>query len=201
MSFETSVVVPHEQPITPAYAVRSTMLQSSLTFLREKGYFERYCALIEPQHRATIVESLAPIWMPIEVGLAHYAACDALNLSAAEQKAIGESVGTRLQGTLLSSFMRGARESGIATPMFYLGRADRLYKRLIQGGSPQVKRTGPKDVEIELQGVRLTRSAYFRAAFLGMARASLAFFGASGFTKQLAFDAASDRFVISIAWV
>ena len=39
--------------------------------------------------------------------------------------------------------------------------------------------TGPKDVEIELIGARLTRSAYFRAAFLGMARASLMFFGAS----------------------
>jgi hypothetical protein len=177
------------------------MLQSSLAFLRERGYFERYCVLLEPQYRATIVESLAPVWMPIEVGLAHYAACDALNLSAAEQKAIGESVGARLQGTMMSSFMRTAREAGIATPLFYLGRADRLYKRLIQGGSTQITRTGPKDVEIELLGSRLTRSSYYRAAFLGMARASLTFFGASGFAKQLAFDAGADRFVISVAWV
>lgn len=200
MQFETGVVLQHAALHEPASAVRSTLLQSSLSFLRARGHFERYYELLEPRYRETIVQSMAPTWMPIEVALHHYAACDALRLSAAEQAAIGESVGKRVQGTLISSFMRAARDAGV-TPMFYLSRFDRLYKRLIQGGSAQVTRTGPKDVEVELWGARLPHYQYFRVAFNGLCRASLFFFGSRGFVRQVSFLPECDRLVISIAWV
>jgi hypothetical protein len=200
MAYESSVVIAHAAVHKSTFAVRSTVLQSSLAFLRERGHFERYCALLETQHRATIVESIAPSWMTIEVAMAHYAACDALRLSLQEQKAIGESVGNRLQGTMISSFMKTAREAGV-TPLFYLGRLDRLYHRLFQGGSVQVMRTGPKDIEIELWGTRLPRFNYFRVAFTGLCRASLMFFGSTGFAKQLSYNAEKDQFVVSLAWV
>ncbi len=200
MQFESGVVLPHVGLHEPARAVRSTLLQSSLSFLRERGHFERYYALLEPQYRELIVQSMAPAWMPIEVAIEHYAACDALKLSPGEQAAIGESVGRRVQGTMISSFMRAAREAGV-TPMFYLSRFDRLYQRLFQGGSTQVTRTGPKDVEVELWGARLPRFQYFRMAFTGLCRASLNFFGSRGFARQVSFLPEVDRLVISIAWV
>lgn len=200
MQFESGVVLPHVGLREPARAVRSTLLQSSLSFLRERGHFERYYELLEPRHRETIVQSMAPSWMPIDVAIAHYAACDALALSPGEQAAIGESVGKRVQGTMISSFMRAAREAGV-TPIFYLSRFDRLYRRLIQGGSTQVTRTGPKDVEVELWGARLPRHPYFRVAFTGLCRASLTFFGSRGFAREVSYLPECDRLVISISWV
>jgi hypothetical protein len=201
MQFETSVIVAHAQPFKAIQSVRSTVLQSSITFLRERGHFERYLMRVDPRHKATIVESLAPSWMPIEVAMAHYSACDALALPPTEQTAIGESVGNRLQSTMLSSFMRTARAAGGITPMFYLSRFDRLYNRLLLGGSAQVLQTGPKDVEVELWGTQLPRAHYFRVAFMGLMRASLTFFGAKGFVKQRAFNAQADRFSIAVSWV
>lgn len=148
-------------------AVRSTLIQSSLNTLRQRGHFERYASLIEAQHRERILGSLAPEWLPIDVAVAHYAACDALQMGQNELQEIGEEVGNRIQGTFLGTIVRRARAVGL-TPWIPLVQIGRLWERLFEGGAPALFKVGPKDALVDMHHLTLCRFAYFRAAFCGV---------------------------------
>jgi hypothetical protein len=195
------ILIAHTPNIRPATTIRSTVLQSSVASLRQRGHFDRWLALIDVRHRATIVESLAPSWMPIEVAVAHYAACEALELPLSEQVAMGEAVGDRIQGSFLTTLMKSARAAGY-NPLILLSQFDRLYGRLFQGGSVQLTQTGPKDADVEVRGMQTTRSPYFRIAFTGVVRAGILFSGVrTGYVKQGAYNAGSDTLVMHTSWV
>jgi hypothetical protein len=195
------VIIPHKAPMRLATHVRSTLLQSSLATLRIRGYMDRYLALLEPQHREEIVGSIAPSWLSVELGEAHYRACDALNLGSEELMLIGESVGDRMQGSYMETLTRTARNLGV-TPWLLLKRFDSLWGRLFQGGSIQLVQTGPKDLTIEILGARLSRSLYFRTGFCGVVRAGYKYVGVRGaYVKISQWDERKDRFVMNAAWV
>jgi hypothetical protein len=151
----------------PVTAVRSTLIQSSLNTLRKRGHFERYLGLLDVQHKATLLETLAPEWLSMEAATAHYAACDALALSQGELQEIGEDVGERIQGTFLGTLVRKARSVGL-TPWILLGQFQRLWERLMQGGGVCLLKVGPKDCSVDVRGLALCDYAYFRAAFCGV---------------------------------
>ncbi len=175
-------------------------MQSSLGTLRARGHYERYLTLLDPAHVETITGTLAPAWLPIEVGIAHYAACDALLLDKDERVTIGEAVGDRIQGTFMQTVVKTARATGV-TPWVLMARFDRFWGRLFQGGSFEVVKVGPKDLTIELKGARLTRFEYFRSAFAGVVRASFRFIGVrAAYVKQGPWLGNVDRFVMSAAW-
>lgn len=195
------LLIAHLSPIPPATSIRSTVLQSSLASLRLRGHFDDWNSKIEPRFRATIVESLAPSWMPIEVAIAHYSACEALALPISEQIAMGEAVGNRIQGSFMATLMKSARAAGF-DPLVLLGQFDRLFARLFQGGSVQVVQTGPKDLDIEIRGVPLTRQAYFRVAFTGVVRAGFVFAGVkAAYVKQESYSAPLESFSMHASWV
>jgi hypothetical protein len=164
------VIIAHLSPLRPASHVRSTLLQSSLNFLRDHGHYDAYLKLVSPAYRETIVTALAPTWLPIEVGVAHYRACDALLLSTADRIASGESVGDRIQGTFMRTLVQTARTAGV-TPWTLFKRFDRMWERLFQGGSVEVVQVGPKDLTIEVCGAQVSQFAYFRTGFTGVVRA------------------------------
>jgi hypothetical protein len=195
------ILITHTPASKPTTTIRSTVLQSSIASLRQRGHFERWLTLVDPAHRETIVESLAPSWMPIEVAIAHYAACEALDLPNSEQVAMGEAVGDRIQGSFLTTLMKSARAAGY-NPLVLLSQFDRLYARLFQGGSVQLTQTGPKDAEIEVRGMQTTRFPYFRIAFTGVVRAGIVFSGVRvGYVKQGNSSTASDTLVMHASWV
>ena len=153
--------------IEPVTAVRSTLIQSSLNTLRNRGHFERYLEVVDPAFREAILGSLAPEWLPLAVGMAHYGACDALQLSPQELHEIGEDVGNRIQGTFIGTLVRRARTMGL-TPWVPLAQFGRLWERLIQGGGAGVTKVGPKDAQIDFRLLTLARFAYFRVGFCGV---------------------------------
>lgn len=165
MEHEVLIALPASSP--PVTGIRSTLIQSSLNTLRTRGYFERYVSLVEPVHRATLLESLAPEWLPPEVAAAHYAACDALQLSTAELVQIGEAVGDRIQGTFIGTLVRRARTVGL-NPWVVVPQFERLRERLLRGGAMEVARVGPKDCTVDMRLLELCNFAYFRTAFCGI---------------------------------
>jgi hypothetical protein len=198
---EREVIIPHLSPLTSATHVRSTLLQSSLNFLRERGHFERYLKLVDAEHRETIIASLAPIWLPIEVGIAHYRACDALQLPPDELVAIGESVGDRIQGTFMKTLVQSARLAGV-TPWVLFKRFDRMWGRLFQGGSIEVLKIGPKDLTVEIRGARISQFGYFRTGFTGVVRAGFKIVGVrAAYVNEAPWESKLDRFVMRAAWV
>lgn len=165
MTLEVLLALPRD--ISPLSAVRSTLIQSSLTALRKCGHYTNYLAAVDPRWRQQIVDSLAPEWLPVELALAHYAACDALRLDHDEQVQIGASVGDHIQGTFIGTLVKRARTIGL-TPWIPLGQFQRLWERLLRGGAVGMRRTGQKDAELEMRNLTLARSDYFRNAFCGV---------------------------------
>ena len=167
MSVETETLVELPSRLTPLLHLRSTLIQSSLRCLKDRHYFEQYLELLDPAHRARILETLAPEWMPFEVGMAHYAACEALELSPAELRAIGEEVGQRIQGSFITLLLHTAQSEGLS-PWVPLGQFKRLYERLLQGGGVRIVRVGPNEALVDVRRLALSRFAYFRAGFCGV---------------------------------
>ena len=159
-----------------ATGVRSSLLVSSLQSLRSHGLYDRYLALVDPELRDTILTSAVGIWLPMAFGIAHYAACEALRIPAADQIALGHEVGNRIQGSLVGLLVRSARGAG-ATPWTVLRQADRLWDRVFQGGNgPLVTKRGPKEARVELLGLPLLSVPYFRHAYRGTFLAGLELF-------------------------
>jgi hypothetical protein len=153
--------------VRPVHAVRSTLIQSSLHTLRERGYYERYLTFLDVRYKDKILGTLAPEWLPLEVASAHYAACDSLRLSEEQLRDVGESVGNRIQGTFIGTLVKKARTVGL-TPWIPLGHFQRLWERLMQGGGVSLVKKGPKDAVVDIRGLGLLRYEYFRSAFCGV---------------------------------
>jgi hypothetical protein len=195
------ILIEHVTPLHPVTHVRSTLLQSSLHTLRGRGHFEAYVAELEASYHDDILHTLAPTWLPIRAGVAHYRACDALSLHADELLAIGSAVGDRIQGTFMRTLTQSARAAGL-TPWTLLTHFRRLWDRLFQGGSVSLARVGPKDALIEVRCAVLPRFEYFRHAFCGVVSAGVRFGGArTAFVRAVAWDSVADCLVMRAAWV
>jgi hypothetical protein len=176
-------------------------LQSSVAQLRARGHFERYLARLDPDRRDILLGPHPPTWTPIDGALAHYRACERLDLSIEERVVLGEAVGDKIQGPFVAALVQSARAVGLS-PYTLLGRFDALWERLFQGGSAQVTKTGPKDVTIELVGAKLPRYDYFRTGFTGIVKAGFRLVGTrAAYAQQVGWDSRSDRFVLRVSWV
>ena len=201
MQFAAEVIIAHPSRLVPVHGVRSTLVQSSLKSLKAAGHFERWRALVEPAQRERIEQSIAPEWLPIDVVLAHYAACDALNLTPNELNLMVEQTAQRLNGTLMTALTASVRSAGF-NPWLALPHFDRLHARLFQGGSAQFVRIGPKDLLIEWRGMSLYRSSYYRNGYCGFVRAALKLMAArAAHVGAPHWDTLHEHFTLRAAWV
>jgi hypothetical protein len=184
-----------------ATRVRSTLLLSSLQSLRTRGLFERYVAVLDAAHRDAMLEAVAGAWLPMAVGIAHYRACDALELTAEEEAAMGRDVSVRVQGTVLDLLLRTARGAGV-TPWAVLGALGKLWSRTFDGGGGvEVRKTGPKDARAELVGLPLLVVPYFRHAFRGVFQEGLVPFCQRAYVRESVEEATDTSAVFRLQWV
>jgi hypothetical protein len=176
--------------------VRGSLIASSLSTLRARELFERYESLLEPEYREQVLYCVAASWLPIEVAMAHYRACEAMGVSDRELDALGNEVSKRIMGTFLATMVRSARHVGSSIP---LRQYPRLWERLLIGGSCNVHLFGPKDARIESYGVPMFSYRYFRVGYAGLVRgASLLFRTASHVRIR---NASADSLVLDLSWV
>ena len=195
------ILLPHAEPVGRVTAVRSTLLQSSLHALREFGLYERWSAQIGAAERDLIVESIAPVWLPVEVAMAHYEACDRLQVDEAQQTLIGAAVGARVQSALLSTAGKLARNIGV-TPDIAARCFSPLWARLFQGGSLQIEQTGPKDLQLEFRQSVLPRCPYFRRTLCGNVGSATHLLGRKvAYCQQVSYDPGKDRLLVKLSWV
>jgi hypothetical protein len=147
---------------------RSTWLTASLEIFRERGYFDRYLANLEPDYHEPILRSIAGVWLPDSICVAHYRAADALGLSVQEQLANGKAALQRLQKTIFSFGFHAAREVGV-TPWTMLKALPKTWDREWRGGGIGIFKIGPKDARIEIIGFRGCAIAYCRNGMRGVA--------------------------------
>lgn len=198
------VIVPLPAPrgsLPAATHVRSTLLLSSQQTLRAHDLYDRYVERLAPEHRGAILDAVAGVWLPMEVGMAHYAACEALALRAEEQSALGREVNQRVQGSFLGLLARTARGAGV-TPWTIMGGLGRLWGRVIDGGGGvEVTRTGPKDARVELVGLPLLGVPYFRHAFRGVFHGGLEPLCRKAYVYERSEEGTETSAVFRVAWV
>jgi hypothetical protein len=198
------VLVPFPLTLTrepDATHVRGTLLIASRRALRRAGHFERYRAHLAPEHDIAIASSIAGTWLPIELGVAHYRACDALELSADEQHALGGAVVHDLQRTFIGSALRAAGNGLGISPLLGLRQFFSIYARAIQGGGGRMLRVGPKDVRAEFIGNPFASIRYFRIAYRGYIQAGCEFFAQHVVVAELPAKLTPTTMAYRIAWV
>jgi hypothetical protein len=195
------VIIPHDAAAGPVTTVRNVVVQFSIAQLKEHGLYERYAQAISPRVLEELLSHLAPGWIPVELVLAHYDACEKLGLSTEELTKLGARTGDRLQETSLVSVAKKVR-----SPDFDLwsavGALYRMWARLYQGGSVQIVRLAPKIKVLEQRGFPMNRYAYFRQAQLGAVSSSYTALGARVSSLQLtSYDADKGEAVMRLTWL
>ena len=168
--------------------------------VREHGRYDRYRALLAPEHRETLESMVVGGWAPIDVAIAHDEACDGLGFTAAEQLDIGRSVTRRLQGTLLTAAVRLATHSG-ADVWTVIRNIHRLWDRMFIGGGLAVYRLGPKEARLEVLGCSLAPIAYFRNGLQGVLHGIGALFARKIYVSEVTREATQTTIVYRGSWV
>lgn len=158
---------------------------SSIAVVRGSGRFDEYVAQLSPEMREPLLEAVAGTWIPMNVALAHYVACDALAFSTEQAVANGRATFDRTSGTLLGTMIRMAREAGV-TPWTVFPHFQRFWERGYDGGGVSVVKTGPKEARIELVQVPLLASRYYRGALRGLVTAVVELFCRRAFLAERA---------------
>jgi|SoiMethySBSTD1v2_1073268.scaffolds.fasta_scaffold02406_21 hypothetical protein len=194
------ILIPHEEEYQPVMAVRNTLLQASLSELRDAGYYERYARNIDPAILRELSSNLAPSWVSIDLADAHYQACDEMSLSTEELHGLGQAVGVRVRQT--SIVVADNRTSNAPVDVWtIIGHLHRVWKRVYQGGSVQITRLGPRDELIELRGHTLYRHAYYRFASLAAITAAHEAVGARiELNRIVRYDVMTHEIVYHLAW-
>jgi hypothetical protein len=163
------ILIPHDPTRGALKAVRRMLVQSSLAELKERGHYERYCSGIDGAVLESINDQVGPGWLPIELAMAHYRACDALGLSNAELDESGAISGEKLARSLLVTGVHNGPDGEVA-PWLAIGAFSRMGRRIYEGGSAQYVKLGPKQLQIENMGNPLLSIHYYRIAHLGFLR-------------------------------
>lgn len=177
--------------------VRGSLIASSLATLRSTNLFERYLEQLPADQHERVLYVLAASWVPIDVAMAHYGACDAMQLSEAELETMGRSVSERIMGTFLGTLVRTARMV-VAPKSVPLRQYPKLWERLFMGGGCSVGMLGESSARIESRGVPMFRYRYFRVAYAGVIRGASLVFRSS---VQVRIRKSSDDSVtIDVSW-
>jgi hypothetical protein len=197
---EQEIIVPYDKTVVSLTAVRNVLLQSSLAELKALGHYHRYASLIAPSALDRLLSSLGPGWIPVELALAHYQACDDLLLSDAELEEMGRRVGVRIQETVLISLAKNVKPTNFDL-WLATGVLHRMWARVFQGGTTQISKRGPKSMLVESQGYLLHRFRYYRSAHVAVLRAIYEVLGARlSAVKVVRYSPQRDELVVQVTW-
>ncbi len=183
-----------------ATELRSTLLTTSLRSLRAHGLLDAYMKVLPKEHHEAIANIVAGVWMPIDLGVAHYSACDALALTPEQILAVGKEVGERVQGTILGLMVRTAKTSGL-TPWAGLKNCPLLYERMFIGGAVSVVKLGPKEARVELVSNPLFGIPYFRQGLRALATSGIELFCERAYSYDVQRLSGPSSFAFRLSWV
>lgn len=204
------IQIAHSPDAGPVTAVKNALLQASLAQLKATGLYERYSALVAPGIPEQILNGLAMSWVPIELAVAHYSACESMMLATGQVSEVAAGVGEKLQGTSLVAAPKKARESTATSPAANssgttstanLGTLYRVWARHYHGGSVQIVRLGPSQMLIQQRGFVITQFRYFRQGLLAVTRAQFEAIGLHVTSIKIdSYSPSRDELSIYIAW-
>jgi hypothetical protein len=164
------IVVPHDVSRGPLSAVRRMLVHSSIAELAQLDLYDDYCKIIEPGALDRIKELIGPGWMPVDLALEHYRACDALHLKDELIAEAGQRAGEKMGSALLVAGAQPQVEAKERSPWPLLPAFARMGRRIYDGASAQYVKTGPNSLQIEHVQNPLFSFHYYRVAHGGFLR-------------------------------
>jgi hypothetical protein len=179
---------------------RGTLVLASRRTLQSSGHFDAYRAHLAPHVETAIASSVAGVWLPVEIGVAHYRACDLLALPEQEQLSLGAAVVHELQRTFIGTALRAAGRGIGVSPLVGLRQFFGVYARTIKGGGGRLLRIGPKDARVEFVGLPFADIRYFRVAYRGFIQAGCEFFAQRAIAAELDTYRSPTKVAYRVAW-
>ena len=164
------IIVPHDLSRGPLVAVRRMLVHSSIAELGASGLYERYSQVIDRGTLERIRELIGPGWMPVELALEHYSACDKLQLSDEAIHDAGIRAGDKMGSALLVAGAQPQIELKDRSPWPLLQAFARMGRRIYDGASAQYVKTASNALRIEYYGNPLFGFHYYRVAHGGFLR-------------------------------
>jgi hypothetical protein len=182
---------------------RGILIAGSRAGLHTLGVYDQYVELLPALHRDALLYCLANTWLPMDQTMAHFDACDRLQLKQSQYDEIGRALADRMTKTFLSAALRAARSLGADGQVrFGLSQMDRFLPRIYQGGRCTVVSGGPKDAIMELTGIPFAGSAYYRGVVLAETKALMGVLCRSLFVRFVPARAGSkESLALSLSWV
>ena len=190
-------LVEHQSSHGPSVTqVRGSLIASSLQSLRRLELFDRYISQLPAEYHDQVLYVLAASWVPVDLAMAHYAACDAMQLSEPELHKIGGYVSERIIGTFLGTLIRTT--ATVVGSSSVLRHYPRLWDRLLMGGGCSVRMLTPRDARIESRGLPMCKYRYFRVAYAGLLRGAASVFRSS--VQARVRNATADSLTVDLNW-
>jgi hypothetical protein len=203
-SFDDSdVVCPFSAPrdeVPLATHVRSTVLLASQKGLRERGLFDAYLREVPAAQRDTLLSVTAGHWLPVELAITHYEACDRLALDRKVIESIGAESGRVINETVISVVVKLSREAGVS-PWAALPHGGKMTARTWQGSSVAVFRMGPKEARVEWIAQPAAVIPYFRIAYGAFVLGVVSLFARTTFVRELPQLCTATTLGYRVSWV
>jgi hypothetical protein len=177
---------------------RGALLMAYIERLKAQEHYPRYLAALSTVHREELTCITALSWVPAELVLAHFEACDGLDLPEREVVEQGYLAGKSASPVMLGTLVR---LTGL-TPLTALHALGRVWDRIYEGGTCIALRTGPKDVFIEQRGNPAARSRFYRLAGRGFYRALAEVFCTRAYVRdERSRTPGPHAFAVTVSWV
>jgi hypothetical protein len=201
---DVKIVLALPQPpsaVPAATHVRGMVIVSSQRSLQQRGHEAAYRRAIDEEFQEALMLVVAPSWLPIEVGLAHYRACESLKLDAATVHEIGLESGRFLYSSTVKTVIRMSTQLG-TSPWMAIKNIDRLSARTWDGGAAfAVRELGPKEAELAWFGQPCARVPYFQHAFGGFMRGCIEPLCRTSFARLIRRPGDENSIGYRISWV
>jgi hypothetical protein len=152
-------------------AVRGTLLLIDWRWLREHGLFDAYTHVFGGSRE--LLDAGAAEWVPWPLGLRHWEALDALDLTREEYVAMGTFMGEHAHNVVLATLVRLAGKLGMS-PWPALSQCHKLWTRSWRGGAMVAYRSGERSARVEVLQANVVGTRSFRTGVTGTIVAGIA---------------------------
>ncbi len=187
-------------PSAPVTQIRSTLIVSGIQALRTRGFYDQYLALLTPAARTQFTSLITGEWLPVELGLEHYRAADALRLDARVIDAVGGDVATRINSTPLSVAIKLSKRVGV-TPWNALSLAHRINDLNWRGGDIGIWKAGAKEALYQWVGQPCASVPYFLTSFSGYLRELSGLFATKAHARPVLEQCTPTTITCRISWI
>jgi hypothetical protein len=182
----------------PVDAVRGFVFLSGLRWMEKQGVAARFRKILDADVEKEVVTLTTSQWVPLDISLKAYAACDALGLSMDEQIDLGRAVSRANNGVVIETLTRLIGK--VVSPWTALGHLDRVWQRSNRGGAVAVYKLGERMARLEFWQVPLAQSPFFVTSMRGAIAVGLDPFCEKLVISEIPELTTKDFFALRVMW-